>query len=162
MSSQTPIEELAAMADTQMSTASRAHTSPTEASAAHTTTGGFRTEADETAQCDGDPDAGYLAHIAYQPDIRDLTDHDLIDCLRGSASVAGVGHPSPETVRERLALIAELNARGFTPEAIVAAIILGEVEGKRQADRRAANRMATEAAANSRAADHIKTSQCKA
>ncbi len=153
------IEELTATADTQVSQPNRAHTTLTETASDIITNDPPAEEPEQNTPREANPDADYLAHIVYHSDIRDLTDHDLIDCLRGSANASCFGPSSPEVIEEQITLIAELQARSFTTKAIVGIIIVGAEEGRRQHQHRIAKQMAAGDAADSSAADHSATNQ---
>lgn len=159
MSVEKLINELTAPADTQVSQAGCAHTTFAEAASHCIANAPSPEDPQNSEQHDVDPDDSYLAHVVYQADIRDLTDHDLVDCLRGSANASCFGLSSPESIEERVALIALLLARGFPAKAISGIIIVGQEEGRRQAQRRAAKQMAAEAAAASIGTGHSGTNQ---
>ncbi len=130
------------MADTHVPSISHAHSIPAEGNRADSAVNLLPKEPQNLTQNEADPDSGYLAHIAWQPDIRDLTDPDLLDCLRGSVCASRLTSPSSEARAERLALIAELKARNFPADVIEAVITIGGCEGQRLAERRVADHAA--------------------
>jgi len=61
----------------------------------------------------------YLSHLTWCPNLDELTDWDLIDCLRGSMSVPPSSPFGADLLRERAQLIAEMDARNFPAEVVL-------------------------------------------
>jgi hypothetical protein len=77
----------------------------------------------------------YLSHLTWCPNLDELTDWDLIDCLRGSMSVPPSSPFGADLLRERAQLIAEMDARNFPAEVVEAVITIGSFEGLRQMEK---------------------------
>jgi hypothetical protein len=77
----------------------------------------------------------YLSHLTWCPNLDELTDWDLIDCLRGSMSVPFSSSFGADLLRERAQIVAEMDARNFPAEVVEAAITIGSFEAVRQMEK---------------------------